>query len=278
MYPSNSRQNGFRDLSRSPNGLPVFTSSIHEKKLRHAKASSWTISIYLPIPGLRNRHLHIILPNLSLFHRFTLSHFSRRRGTLVLLLTCVSLIFTIFAIAQRFRTQEKQWAAPLFPGEPPTLVFGREDLQKIWRWEVQSGHYPSSRASAFFVGTLTSKRLHRLRAFFPVPKAIGMTVPPLNPALPPRKVAKIPSRFRPPGAAVGETIGHGSKRVYLDVQARPPNVAYPPRPVPGSVADLDIIMDLCDFPSKVFVPRVLLVLMRLIFCHSMSATAWRSYA
>jgi hypothetical protein len=150
MYPSNSRQNGFRDLSRSPNGLPVFTSSIHEKKLRHAKASSWTISIYLPIPGLRNRHIHIILPNLPLFQRFTLSHFSRRRGTLVLLLTCVSIVLTVFAIAQRFRAQEKQWAAPLFPGEPPTLVFGREDLQKIWRWEVQSGHYPSSRESAFF--------------------------------------------------------------------------------------------------------------------------------
>jgi hypothetical protein len=86
---------------------------------------------------------------------------------------------------------------------------------------------------------------------FPVPKAIGLTVPPLNPALPPRKVAKIPSRFRPPAAAVGDTTGHGPKRVYLDVQARPPNVAYPPRPVPGSVADLDIVMDLCEFPSKV---------------------------
>lgn len=84
-----------------------------------------------------------------------------------------------------------------------------------------------------------------------VPKPIGMTVPPPNPALPPRKVAKIPSRFRPPGAAVSETLGHGPKRVYLDVQARPPNVGYPPRPVPGSVADLDIIMDLCEFPSKV---------------------------
>lgn len=162
MYSSNSRQNGFRDLSRSPNGLPVFSSSIHEKKLRHAKASSWTISIYLPIPGFRNRHFHIIVPNLSLFHRFTLSHFSRRRRTLVLLFTCVSIIFTIFALAQRFRTREKQWAAPLFPGEPPTLVFGREDLQKIWRWEIQSGHYPSSRASTFFAGT----RVQALTPFF----------------------------------------------------------------------------------------------------------------
>ena len=90
-----------------------------------------------------------------------------------------------------------------------------------------------------------------LTAALLVPKSVGLTVPPPNPALPPRKVAKIPSRFRPPGAAVSETLGHGPKRVYLDVQARPSNVAYPPRPVPGSVADLDIIMDLCEFPSKV---------------------------
>ena len=88
-----------------------------------------------------------------------------------------------------------------------------------------------------------------------VPKAVGLTVPPLNPALPPKKVAKIPSRFRPPTAQVTNTIGHGPKRVYLDIQARPPNIAYPPRPVPGSAADLDIVMEHCDFSTgKVSVP------------------------
>jgi hypothetical protein len=144
---SNSRQNGFRDLTKSPNGLPVFTSAIHEKKLRHAKTSPWTFSIFFPIPGFRNRHFRLVLPNLSLFHRVSLSHSSRRRSTLVLLFACVSITFIIFAIAQRFRTEEKQWSAPLFQGEPPTLVFGREDLQNIWKWEVQSGHYPSRRDS-----------------------------------------------------------------------------------------------------------------------------------
>jgi WD repeat and SOF domain-containing protein 1 len=147
MFSSNSRQNGFRDLTKSPNGLPVFTSAIHEKKLRHAKPSPWTFSIFFPIPGFRNRRFRIILPNLSLFHRVSLSHSSRRRSTLVLLFACVSITFIIFAIAQRFRTEEKQWSAPLFQGEPPTLVFGREDLQNIWKWEVQSGHYPSRRDS-----------------------------------------------------------------------------------------------------------------------------------
>ncbi|KAI0274752.1 glycosyltransferase family 32 protein [Gloeopeniophorella convolvens] len=236
MYSSNPRQNGFRDQSRSPNGLPAFPSSIHEKKLRHAKASSWTIPIFLPIPGIRNRHLRIIVPNLSLLHHLAISRFGRRRGNIVLFLVCASVVFTVFALTQRFGTEEKQWPAPLFPGEPPTLVFGRDDLQRIWRWEVQSGHYPSSRETC------------------------GPIDPPLNPALPPRKVAKIPSRYRPPGAAVSETIGHGPKRVYLDIEARPPKTAYPPRPVPGSVADLDIVMDLCDFSASKYVRDCLEVL------------------
>ncbi len=150
MYSSNSRQNGFRDLARSPNGLPTFSSSIHEKKLRHPKPTSWTVSIFLPIPGLRGRRLRLIVPNLSLLHQFTFSHFSRRRGTLVLVFAFVSIVFTVYAVARRFGTEEKQWPTPLFTGEPPTLVFGREDLQKIWKWEVQSGHYPSSRESTFF--------------------------------------------------------------------------------------------------------------------------------
>jgi len=41
------------------------------------------------------------------------------------------------------------------------------------------------------------------------------------------------------------TGGTGPRRVYLDIPK--PNLAYPPRPVPGSVADLDMIMNHCDY-------------------------------
>lgn len=67
-----------------------------------------------------------------------------------------------------------------------------------------------------------------------------------NPALPPRRHTSVPS----PGPYITETRGIGSKRIYLDIQSAPENVAYPPRPVPGSVADLDIVMDHCDFTEK----------------------------
>lgn len=83
-----------------------------------------------------------------------------------------------------------------------------------------------------------------------VPEQVGFTTIPANPALPPRK-ATIPLRFRPPpGPIITDTVGIGPKRVYLDNQSQPPNIGYPPRPVPGSVADLDVIMEHCDFSQQ----------------------------
>jgi WD repeat and SOF domain-containing protein 1 len=43
--------------------------------------------------------------------------------------------------------------------------------------------------------------------------------------------------------------------LYLDIQAKPPDTAYPPRPVPGSVADMDIVMDHCDFSTQKVRPQ-----------------------
>ncbi|KAG6866689.1 hypothetical protein C0993_007474, partial [Termitomyces sp. T159_Od127] len=87
-----------------------------------------------------------------------------------------------------------QWQPP---AEHSTLVFRRDQLQRIWQWEVASGHYPSS-----------------------------------------------PARPAPP------------RRTYPDIQSVYPSVAYPPRPVPGSVADMDIIMAHCDFSADKVRPRL----------------------
>lgn len=87
---------------------------------------------------------------------------------------------------------------------------------------------------------------------FIAPKMIGLISPPPNPALP--KQQRIPpTRYSALGSPSGlgvDTIGVGATRVYLDIQSAPPNVAYPPRPVPGSVADMDIIMKHCDFSEN----------------------------
>jgi WD repeat and SOF domain-containing protein 1 len=59
-------------------------------------------------------------------------------------------VFATFALHRRFTSSSGQW--PTFPtGDPPTLVFTRADLQRIWKWEIESGHYPSSQKSASHV-------------------------------------------------------------------------------------------------------------------------------
>lgn len=78
-----------------------------------------------------------------------------------------------------------------------------------------------------------------------VPDQLRLKIAPENPALPPRRRSE-PSQ----GPYITVTRGTGAKRIYLDVQSSPENVAYPPRPVPGSVADLDIVMEHCDFSEK----------------------------
>lgn len=84
-----------------------------------------------------------------------------------------------------------------------------------------------------------------------VPEGLGLRITPTNPGIPPRNTPLPPPRLRQPHNIISTTTtGSGPARVYLDVQAQPPSVAYPPRPIPGSVADLDLVMDHCDFSEK----------------------------
>jgi len=85
-----------------------------------------------------------------------------------------------------------------------------------------------------------------------VPDDIALDAPLHNPGLPEDSTQtqhnsrQLSSRSRPHSL----TVGSGLKRIYLDMQSLPPDVAYPPRPKPGSIADLDIIMEHCDFSNN----------------------------
>lgn len=169
-------------------------------------------------------------PNLRGLQQVIVTRFKKRSALLIVLASGI-LAFIVFALLRRFGSPNKSW-----PGEEaPTLIFRREDLKTIWRWEIASGHYPSRRSSALFLHLLSNSCLRTV----PVPQQLGLDFIPENPALPPRNTAG--SRYET------TTNGIGPERLYQDIQCTPPHVAYPPRPIPGSAADLDLIMEHCDF-------------------------------
>ncbi|KAJ7757010.1 glycosyltransferase family 32 protein [Mycena metata] len=218
----------------SPSGALPFhrSSAVREKEeLLSSTNPGWFQPVLVPIPGVRSRRLRILFPSLRL---------RRQRGPLLLCFACLAVVVTIILVSRGIgRPHWDQDSSE----EPPTLVFRREDLQRIWNWEIASGHYPSRQS---------------------IPKEISLSNSPANPALPPKSRTISPSRYRPPSAlavsADTDTLGVGPKRTYLDIQSPPPNVSYPPRPVPGSVADLDVVMKHCDFSQGKYVRDCLEVL------------------
>ncbi|KAJ7129001.1 hypothetical protein C8R43DRAFT_896987 [Mycena crocata] len=207
------------------NGRPVVLPKYYPVEDKYHKKPVQTWSTY-PF-SICGRRFQLVLPNLKAAYVAAVARFGRMRGALVLFVGFTAFCFTVFAFVKRFGSTGRKWPG----GESPTLVFKREDLGRIWRWEIASGHYPS-RGS--------------------IPRKLGLKTIPDNPALPPRTAAA--SRFKT------TTNGVGPKRVYLDVQSLPPNVAYPPRPVAGSVADLDIISGHCNFAEGKYVRDCLEVL------------------
>ena len=126
--------------------LPQYASSSSSavKEKMHAQSRPWLIPISVPIPGLRrSRALRIWILNPQRLHQSSISRFGYKRGSLVLLFALFTCVLATWALAKRFGTEEKKWPAPFM--DPPTLVFRGEDLQKIWLWEIESGHYPSRR-------------------------------------------------------------------------------------------------------------------------------------
>ncbi|KAF7292878.1 hypothetical protein MIND_01186800 [Mycena indigotica] len=213
--------------------LPLHSSAVREKEqLRRAhNGGPWIQPVLVPIPGVQNRRLRLPLPALRL---------RRQRGPLLVCFACMAVVFTVVLVSRSFGRNEWDQSSR---GEPPTLVFRKEDLQRIWQWEIASGHFPSRHS---------------------IPKQIGIVEPPVNPAIPPKSRTITPSRYRPasPDAANADTdtLGVGPKRKYPNIHSTPPHVSFPPRPIPGSIADLDVIMKHCDFSQGKYVRDCLEVL------------------
>lgn len=80
-------------------------------------------------------------------YKASVAKFGRRRGPALLYFCCLTLLLSTYTLHQRFVSTHKAWPGPWRGSQ--AVVFGREELKKIWDWEVRSGHYPSTRPSKF---------------------------------------------------------------------------------------------------------------------------------
>ncbi|KAH7104568.1 hypothetical protein BKA62DRAFT_748456 [Auriculariales sp. MPI-PUGE-AT-0066] len=221
---------------RMPNGHGKPGISLPSPLYNRANRESWTTSVYFALPATRGRRLHIVLPIPPRVYQATVTRFGRRRGNILLAVCAFVVCWLYFSTSQHRRTHQPPGASTTTT-KHSTLVFSRSDIRRIWEWEIASGHYPSTR---------------------PIPEQVGLVQYPLNPGLPPASNAHPQRQKNRPG--VQNTVGTGSQRVYLDVVSKTPNTAYPPRPVANSIADLDIVMDHCDFSLNKYVRDCLEVL------------------
>ncbi|KIO24739.1 hypothetical protein M407DRAFT_212112 [Tulasnella calospora MUT 4182] len=198
--------------------LPTYANAIEEKQHLTTRPSRFYTTFYIPV-GRRRLVVPLPIPP-SIWMKIS-NRLGKQKASVVVWVFLLGLGWLLLSLVRRTNI-----------GDSPTLVYGREDLRRIWQWEIASGHYPSTR---------------------PIPEEIRLAMPPLNPGIPPEKHQRKP---RKSGIASGipnrtpSTIGIGSTREYINITAQPPNIAYPPRVPTGSVADLDVIMENCDFSQQ----------------------------
>jgi WD repeat and SOF domain-containing protein 1 len=203
----------------------------------------------LRIPLGRNSRRELVLPVLKLLHPSTpllpFNRLHKRRDSLYqtfstspfriifalvgtsLVLALPLLLVLIFLLRRR-----------------STLVFSRAEIERIWRWEIASGDYPSRRD----IGIELGKHSHA-----------GAVVERVeNPGLPMGMGTDVSK-----GGSRAVTVPVGAERYYLLPPGRQGGggeKSYPPRPKSGSALDLDEVMNHCDFSERKYVRDCLEVL------------------
>lgn len=156
----------------------------------------------------------------------------------------------------RIKTHSPHINIPFVPSS--SNILNADQVARVWQWEIGRGHYPSSRRLPTTV-TLSGIPNPGVDAntwdFHPdydSSKASGL----------PRGPSRFPSQF----AGLDNIRPAGPRRHYLNItntetetHAKLP-AAYPPRPEPESVIDLDLVMDHCDFSTGHYVRDCLEIL------------------
>ena len=122
---------------KSPfSSLPFALGGGSEKHLTQPGGRRWTTPVLIPTPAFVRRPITIHVPLPPSVYRSLLA---RKYGQLVALVALGILI--ILALTRRRHPHYEN------SSQAPTLVFGRQDLRRIWQWEIAAGHYPSTRRS-----------------------------------------------------------------------------------------------------------------------------------
>lgn len=90
-----------------------------------------------------------MVPNLLRIYHSTQNRFGKRRGPFILLTALFLFAYLLVIANRRFEGNTTSWAETLSFPDPSTLVYRREDIQRIWEWEIAAGHYPSGRRSTW---------------------------------------------------------------------------------------------------------------------------------
>lgn len=244
-----------------PSLLPLDAgpSAVLEKRLLESRNKSKYFTTYVLRIPFSHRSFSIPIPRiLELFeddsspqHISTRSRRSDRtfhskfKLLLILVIVAFAATFIFISFLQKV-AQDHQIDLPSPFQEPTTLQFSKEELRQIWVDEIQAGHYPSSRK---------------------LPESLQFDEYIENPALPPfQYLAPIvqshiitPSdTFASPYPLNNSVVPLGPERYYYHRDSQ--GSAYPPRPIPYSALDLDVVMEHCDFSTQQYVRDCLEVL------------------
>lgn len=138
--PQERQNNQYRGRLSIGTALPLFSSpssAVQEKYARYAVQAPWFAVISITIPFVSILRIRLFFPNPRKFYAIVVSRCGRRRGSFLLYL---SFIFFVVFVKLLF-----------FGGDGPSLVYEREDLQRIWHWEIASGHFPSRQKSECYL-------------------------------------------------------------------------------------------------------------------------------
>ncbi|KAL7408996.1 hypothetical protein BDY24DRAFT_345808 [Mrakia frigida] len=237
--------NGYHKARRSPHPFSASSSSGSSSALKEkldldagSSPTSSSTTFFLPLPFSSNPHrrFKLVLPIPHRIYRRLPTVRVQSRKFLAVVLGLVLLL--VWLLGKRKKGDDNGgWQPPW--KDPDTLVFSKEELKSVWEWEIMSGHWPSARKAPRT--NLPSGYVNPA-----VPKSM-LPRPPLSAGLPPTPYL----------------TGSGPERTYKNLTEALGDRSYagwPKRPEVGSAADLDVLLDHCDFSKGLFVRDCLEVL------------------